>query len=287
MVESPDIDSPEPVPAASRPVEEVISRGSDGRVKYPESYAEYGRRFGKSARTIRSWVSHGESLEPPVLPPLHDPEQLVTWFRSYRSSKVPPGIINAAEGEDLLQDETPVSEEKKSRESDSQKDSSPTEPHESILLELSDDIEADEGLKQARTLSQLAWKEMKKAYELGNRTKAREWKKDWMEAVRTQRSWEKDINKIMEDRGHLLRKSTLVAEMISMAASIARNVVNGLIELIDWLVLEATEDELAALRADRKARRTLALKFRDRIFAKLRSSKFSNSFREGIDSEDD
>ena len=262
---------------------EVISRGSDGRVRYPESYAEYGRRFGKSPRTIRSWVSHGESLDPPVLPPLHDPDQLVEWFRAHRNHKVPAGIIEASELDDPSAPRMPGLGKKNSSDSDSENAPPSSDPQESILLEISDDIDADAGLQQARTLAQLAWEEMQKAYEQGNRTKAREWKKDWREAVTTQRAWEKDINKIMEDRGALLRKAKLVAELISMAASISRNVLNGLVEVVDHILLVLPAEEIERLRNDRKARRAVALQFRDQIFAKLRATQFADSFREGVE----
>lgn len=74
------------------PVGVVVSGA--GRVKYPRTYEEYGVIFGRQAVAVRAWVRHGKKVG--SLPPLDDAGELVSWWKSWMTQKVPPALESAA-----------------------------------------------------------------------------------------------------------------------------------------------------------------------------------------------
>ncbi len=265
------------------PVEAVVRVMKDGRILYPESYKIYGERFGKSDRTVRSWVAIGQEAGKArgtglkELPPLHDANALVLWWRAHMTAKIPDKIVEVAIAEQRA-GRAPVMELAGAGGQGGKPAEEKAEPERAEPVKLGDldvEIEADLGLRQARALAETAYNEMRRALEDGLEAKADRWRKVWMEAVSTQRVWEKDYNRIMEERGHLLRKNVLVAEIVSMAAAIARNVLAQMVELLETVAPEMDAGE----------RRALAVAARDECFKKLRASEFSVAVREGAERE--
>jgi len=175
-------------------------------------------------------------------------------------------------------------------------------------LELSPELEADQFVIQLRSVAQMAYMEYTTALKSGSRMKAREWRKDWLDAVTKLRQWEKEIIGIQEERGFLVRKSELVAELAGIAGSLSKNMDRGFEKQIDDLLdllppldftklgpvmekvrennpeitpaLDAIE-ELNSLRANPSKKRQMAIRRRDRVFSKIRKSEFGRAVSEG------
>lgn len=304
-------------PGEVGPVESVIRESVNGRIRYPESFAAYGDRYGVSARTIRSWVEIGKGITPRELPPLHDPPELPEWYRLHMSHRVPDAIESAAS----IFSDTPGASlpEAAKGENDRQNflsDSKelpkppPAEPKiDPIELKLAPELEADIFIVQLRSVANMAYEEYTEALKSGTRSKAREWRKDWLDAVTKLRQWEKEIIGIQEERGFLVRKSELVGELAGIAGAISKNVTNGYEKLIDEILSKLPQinyidlapameklavdfpelapalvamKELDALRATPQKKRALATKYRDKAFSRIRNSEFGRAIAEPV-----
>ena len=231
-----------------------------GRVTYPESYVVYGQRFGKKPRAIREWVATGKSKG--ELPPLHDPAQLVTWWRRCKKTRVPPEILAMVSEESEPEAKSGLAPEKFSEEVD-----------ENGRATAGDDLElegAEESLRQARELANEAYKKLKHALASGDPGGAEMWRKDWTSAVETQRKWEKDFNKIQEDRGLLVRKSMIQVEIAAVANVLQRGFLATMEDLLKNHAPELPNDD----------RRMAAVAARDKCFEVLRSGYFGENLFE-------
>jgi len=283
--------------------ESVIKRGSDGRVIYPESYAVYASRYDRSARTIRSWVARG--IEVGELPPLHDPPSLCLWITAHSDHKVPAQIeALAVEWEatgrapsrpsgELFEPRTVLSQKISLADSEKNNGGDRPAPKDDAWTTTGDlddeevgDRSGDEGLRQARKLSGFAWKNLSQALKDNNKSAVERWMKAWRDCIQTQRSWEKDINKIMEERGELIRKSVLVSELVTLAVGVGRN---DLIyrEYMVEAMLNLGDEEREKLKRDPKARRAFCVSWRDQAYQVLQKTTFARAFAEAATSRDE
>lgn len=309
----------EPGLAGVPEVASIVQECSDGRIRFPESYQDYGERYGASPRTVRSWVETGKEAEPRDLPPLHHPPSMPGWFRAHYAKRVPEGIEAAAALYAEAQASGPreaggdAASTAKNFLSDSgggtggtsskNKEAPPLgELIDSIELELAPELEADTFVVQLRSVAQMAYGEYVKALREKRRTAAREWRKDWLDAVTKLRQWEKEILAIQQEKGFLVRRSELVGELAGIAGAIARNITKGFEGCVDDVLsrlpafdlaktLEIKEEALyefpdlaplfraveamAAFRSDKKAQRAIVIGHRDETFRKIRGSEFA------------
>lgn len=245
--------------------EELAAAGvrvfESGRVSYPERYSVYAALYGEADRTIRSWVAHGKKVG--ALPPLHDPAALATWWKSHRKNSVPRQILDLAfqarkdkESEIELPKVTasaPEDDEKKGR---------------FAPVEVSPDLSgADEALRQSREMASAAYKKMRDAERAGEVTEVAMWREEWSSLVETQRKWEKDFNRIQEDRGLLVRKSTMQVEVSAVASVLQRAFLASMESLLKRHCPDLPPAE----------RRRIAVKQRDRCFDVLQSGYFGEN----------
>ena len=223
-----------------------------GRVSYPEKYSAYAEKFGKSIRTIRDWVAFGKKVG--SIPPLHDPTAMVGWWKSHKRTRVPQVFL------DLSFDDSAESSEKVEI-----TDVTRGDDDEKKRIYEPCDIEggAEESLRQARELAHGAYEKLKNS---DNPGEAEGWRKDWTSAVETQRKWEKDYNRIQEERGRLVRKSQTQVELALVANVLQR----GFLASLDGVLKRHTD-------LPQKDRRKIAVAERDKCFEVLQSGHFSDS----------
>ena len=234
-----------------------IRVSASGRVTYPEDYGVYGERFGKKPRSIREWVATGKRAG--ELPPLHDPAALVIWWRRCKKTRVPPEILALSfEGT-----ETGKRSEMTGKISDDGAEKK-------RVSALGDDQElagAEESLRQARELANDAYVNLKRALDQKDALDAEMWRKDWTSAVETQRKWEKDFNRIQEDRGLLVRKNEMAVEIASLANTLQRGFLASMVGLLKNHCPAMPDND----------RRRLAIAERDRCFEVLQHGGFSEN----------
>lgn len=246
------------------PVDRVVRVAANGKVSYEESFSAYGERYGRSSRTIRTWVDLGKKQGD--LPPLHDPVQLISWWKKWMSQKVPQSVREAAiafqqaaPAGRLVLDSGAISDEELN---------GPT--GDPVFLELGvDEGEAGVELKQAKALANEAFKQLKGALARGDHAEAERWRKDWGEAIKLVRVWEKDNVRIQQERGTLLSKARLQEAFVDVVGTISRAFLSELIGVVQ---------EMSPGTPEKEARR-VAIGARDRCFDGLREVMFADEIQ--------
>lgn len=68
------------------------------RAKYAQPLVAYVKVYGTCLRVIKGWIAIGKKADPPVLPPLDDPEAMVAWWPNHMQTRVPEKILAPARG---------------------------------------------------------------------------------------------------------------------------------------------------------------------------------------------
>lgn len=235
-----------------------------GRVKYPLNYPDYGEIFGRTAVSVRGWVAHGKKVGD--LPPLDAPIELVEWWKRWMKQKVPAGIEKAAR-------EARSKEVPEDFALQSEVLAEPVEPvepaREPILLDVSTGGSAGDSLDRLRAASALCYRKYQEALAADDRGEAESWRKDWLEAEKTQRQWEKDINSILEQRGELVSRAQILGHLAGLASALRRNFQAAKIEFGRELAPDLTDEELQ-LRAE---------PYVEACFSRLRESEFAEALQ--------
>lgn len=79
------------VPSETAAYSRALTEGT-----YQRSYKDYEKTYGKSARTIKWWVSQGKSREKPDLPPLDRPAEMPAWWERAMKQRCPRSVEDAA-----------------------------------------------------------------------------------------------------------------------------------------------------------------------------------------------
>jgi hypothetical protein len=234
--------------------------------RYRKSLAHYAANFGVNLRTIKRWVSCGREVDPPDFPPFDEPQLLADWWRRRRKHVVPPEI------EALELKGTPDPEKASAptapKEDQKQGDPSDQSPLPSMNIDLVQGVGADLGLQQAQALVNATFEQLQKALKLNRQTEAAQLRREWQQLVQILRSWEKDIIKIQEGRGEVLRTREINTELVRIFVTMGQSFFNGFAKLIADLAPEMPRDK----------QRELAGKRRDEIFQHLKGTRFESTW---------
>jgi len=233
-----------------------------GRVTWPESYESYGAKYAATARAIRDWVATGKKAG--ALPPLFDPNAMVSWWKAHRRNKVPAGILTASQFEQEAgpapKIELPVAAVTRSKDDDEQKRNSEG---------LYDGV--DDALRQARDEVRLAHSSLETARNTIDENGRKDnglieaCRKEYNAASDNLRKWEKDFIGIQEKRGLFVRKSAMGEEVGAIAVGLSRAFLNSMLKLL--------AENAPAM--SQKEQRAAAIEARDRCFDILREGDFS------------
>lgn len=210
-------------------------------------------------RSVQAWLAKGR--ETGTAPPLGDPAALLLWLRSWSRRPPPAGVVAAAEGLPPALELAGVMPEP-APEADA-------EAAGMVVPVIADqDAGVDVGLRQAQALVAATWEELQAAIKGGRTSAAARLRREWREAVVTLRQWEKDITKLREERGSVLRSSRLAGEVSIILGVIAQS------------FAVALQDGIAAaapgMQPDEVRRRALTL--RDACFKHLRETRFATAW---------
>lgn len=233
---------------------------------------EDGKQAKDPERKLKRWIAKGREKSPPDLPPLDALEHMAEWWRRNMEWRVPEYLLRLETGADET-DQAP--EDKTSAATPGQSSNESKPPPDSdgsgspMMFESGSEMTADIGLNQIRDLVVTLHKSMKSAFERGRLTEGAGLMRQWKEAVESLRKWEKDIVKIQEGKGEVLRTRVVNTELGRVLNVISQSYFNSLLSILDTYAAEIPGTD----------RRQLALTYRDKCFRHMKDSQFSSVYQ--------
>ncbi len=215
-----------------------------------------------SVRTLKRWVQKGKKAAD--LPPFDDFPQLASWYERHHRYAAAPDYLRRFEAR-----EDPPATPSRPPQGKNAPDAGEDEGQlPAMTLDLDGDFTADLGLRQVRSLVQATYTQMESALKAGYTKQYQNLRREWQQLVNTQRQWEKDIVKIQEGRGEVLRTRVINTELVRIFTTSGQSFFNAIIK-----VLQDHAPHLTA--AERQA---IALAKRDEIFNHLRGTRFETAW---------
>jgi hypothetical protein len=237
---------------------EEVLQAKGPRYAHPlRIYAERiwpGKDPESGVRTLKRWVKKGKASGD--APPFDELGGIATWYERHHRYSVAP--------EELRRFEVAAAEEEEEAED------APAELP-LMTLNLDGDFTADEGLRQCRALVKATYEQMEAAL-AGRQTKVyQSLRREWQSLINTQRQWEKDILKIQEGKGEVLRTRVINSELVRIFTASAQSFFNA--------TLKTLQDHAPHLAGDEQRR--IALEKRDEVFTHLRGTRFESAWIPG------
>lgn len=244
---------------------------------YKKTYAEYAALLGiankDATRKIKTWVKRGREnedgtpRETPDLPPFDELPQMASWWRRNMKWRVPDYLARfeldpAAESTPPSGGGTPPPT---GTQAGQEEPAGTNAAYGSLDLVGMDDMGADMGLRQARAMVNSTFEAMQAAMKLKQLQQYQTLRREWQQLVQTLRQWEKDIVKIQEGKGEVLRTRVLLADMNRLFAMISTSFSNALSDIVLQVAPQIPPGE----------RREIVLAHRDKIFEHLQTTRFS------------
>ncbi len=236
---------------------EVLQAKGPRYAKPLRSYASIiwpGKDPESGVRTLKRWVKKGKASGD--APPFDDLVGIATWYERHHRYAVAP--------EELRRFEVQVVEK------DEEQDVPATEMP-VMTLNLDGDFTADEGLRQCRALVQATYHQMETALQQRQTKVYQSLRREWQSLINTQRQWEKDILKIQEGKGEVLRTRVINSELVRIFTASAQSFFNA--------TLKTLQDHAPHLPGDEQRR--IALEKRDEVFTHLRGTRFDSAWIPG------
>ena len=239
------------------------SRSSGYRLPY-EHYAMHiwpGKDPENASRTIKRWVKVGREANDP--PPLDDLPSLADWYERHHKWKA--GRELAA-----LRDGVPVTSPApapapKAAPAPPPPASAEEESLPAMVFDLDVELSVDTGLRQIRSLVQATYDQMQLAIKGSQMKQYQTLRREWSESIKLLRQWEKDVVKIQEGRGEVLRTRVINTELVQIFTSLGQSFFQAMDNL---LAVHAPEMPAAE-------RWKVAIERRDRVFAHLARTRFA------------
>lgn len=214
-----------------------------------------GKNIDTSVRTLKRWVKVGKEVQD--LPPFDTLSEMARWYeRHFRSNNAPEYLrrFEEAASPEPSKDPPPAAGEDKT-------DDAGGTP---MFIDLDTETTADDGLRKIRALANSTYLQLEEALKVGRTSLAKELRKEWQSLMATQRQWEKDIVKIQEGKGEVLRTRVVNSELVMIFTAISQSYYAASIKLIQRLAPELPANEKHAL----------AIESRDGAFLHLKETRF-------------
>lgn len=224
-------------------------------------------------RKLKRWIAKGRTKNPPDLPPFDAPHVMAEWWRRNMEWRVPDYLLALENFEQPTTEPTEPAQKAEPSPSTGQAQAStarpPESPGEPMIFDTDSEMTADIGLLQIRQLVSTLHRQMQRAYEGGRLVEAANYMRQWKDAVESMRKWEKDIVKIQEGKGEVLRARVINTELGRIMNVISQSYFNSLLTILDTYATEIPGTD----------RRQLALGYRDKCFRHLKDSQFSSVYQ--------
>lgn len=238
-----------------------IDKDEDGRIaKDPE-------------RKLKRWIARGRENNPPDLPPFDEPHLMAEWWRRNMKWGVPLKIALLEQQQGDQQEAPPPQPGPVGDATTPDKpkagaagDTSAGMP---MTLDLGAEVSSDIGLMQIRALVMATFQQLERCLNQGLMKQANHYRREWQTLVGTLRQWEKDIVKIQEGKGEVLRTRVINTELVRILTVIRQSFTNEMLALVETLKPEMPPAE----------RRELVLRRRDKCFVHLKQTRFSSTYQ--------
>lgn len=245
--------------------------------KYKRKLRHYAEQLGikgkDPTRKLKRWIERGREnddgtpRDEPDFPPFDDLPRLGEWWRRNMGWGDPPDYILRLEdrGAAAPSEKAPGAKDAASAGDD---DDDTEAPLPMMQVTVGADVAADLGLQQVRSLVVGTFDQMQLALRHGRPQQYASLRREWQQLVNTLRAWERDIFKIQEDRGDMLRVRKLNSETISMFVVMAQSWTNSMFALVAKVAPTFTPDQ----------QRAVVLPLRDSVFAFLKKTRFEKQW---------
>lgn len=244
---------PDPAPA--------LQRQTSDRYKKPLEH--YAKLYGRDKRNIKRWIKDGREASPQDFPPFDDPPAMAAWFRRVKGQEPRDNLTRFERGETSEPDEetTPADET-----SEEDEDESPLPPME---LGSTSAVGGDMALQQIQSLVQATFNQMQIALKMKRMKEYKTLFIEYKQLVQVQRSWEKDIVKIQEGRGEVLRTRVINTELVQIFTTLGHSFYNVLLKTIRQFAAE-----MPAVQ-----QRTLAKTLVDSCYAHAKKTRWASAWQ--------
>lgn len=236
---------------------------------YKFKLAHYVKVFGIDGKDprkkLKRWLEAGRKQVPPDLPPFDAPEKMAEWWRRCMEIRVPEFMLKLEAGEAQPQEHgQPASSLGRSSKA-GRAHGDPWHP---------DDVRhrhRDDGRSRHHPDPLLVialFKRMQEHFEKGRTTEAQSVMRQWERAVENLRKWEKDLTKIQEGKGEVLRARVINTELGRVFGVMGQSFFNAIQALMDKYAADLPAAD----------RRKFALEYKDKCFQHLKSSRFATIY---------
>lgn len=224
-------------------------------------------------RKLKRWIAKGREKNPTDFPPFDEPHLMAEWWRRNMEWRVPLNIARLEQQQGDEQEVTapggPPAASPPGASSNPTTGSTGEQPGVPMMLDLGAEVASDMGLVQIRALVTATFDLLQRCLSQGLMTQANNYRREWQTLVGTLRQWEKDIVKIQEGKGEVLRTRVINTELVRIFTVIRQSFTNEMLALVEMLKPEMPPAE----------RRELVLRRRDKCFVHLRATRFSSTYQ--------
>lgn len=208
-------------------------------------------------RKLKRWIAKGKKASD--LPPFDDFPRLAAWYERHHRYASAPDYLKRFEAAEQRPDPGPPSDAPAAGDDDRLP---------SMTLDIDGDHATDASLRQIKALANAIYEQMELALKNRQFTQYRSLRQEWTPLINTQRQWEKDILKIQEGKGEVLRTRVVNTELVQIMTTSGQSFFNAMMKLL--------QDHAPHLSPEEQRR--IALEKRDQIFTHLRGTRFETAW---------
>lgn len=199
--------------------------------RYQKPLEHYAKLYGRDKRNIKRWIKDGREATPQEFPPFDTPSAMAAWFRRVKGQEPRENLTKfEREGDD--QSEPAPNGSTPGKNDDDEEDDDPSPLPAMSLDNVDSAVGGDMALQQIQTLVQATFKQMQLALKHGRMKDYKTLFIEYKQLVQVLRSWEKDILKIQEGRGEVLRTREVNTELVQIFTTLGHSFYNVLLKTI-------------------------------------------------------
>lgn len=235
-------------------------------------------------RKLKRWIAKGREQTPPDLPPFDAPHMMAEWWRRNMEWRVPFHFLNLEQAHSdgapppvpqtapalAVPDPVPTASTTSTTKQPAAAAGTAAAASEMpMFLDLGAEVSTDLGLQQIRALVVATFNQLQRCLEGGFIAQANTYRREWQTLVGTLRQWEKDIVKIQEGKGEVMRTRVINTELVRIFTVMRQSFTNEMLDLAEQLSPEMPAAE----------RRELVLRRRDKCFMHLKGTRFASTYQ--------